>query len=164
MKWVQVRTHLNAFKIDIPDSVFLSALSYRNTFLSLVETLLKWWSLGNHVSGIFKNDWEQETDGHVSAGAISTSYHLFINNGDNEGLFRAAICESGSAFPVGSQSNLIARASPFQWYPYSSLSIMFLALAEGAGQTTYDAILKDIGCADSSDTLACLRSVDFSTL
>ncbi|EGF99071.1 lipase [Melampsora larici-populina 98AG31] len=74
-----------------------------------------------------------------SSGAISTSYHLFINNGDNEGLFRAAICESGSAFPVGT-------------------------LAEGAGQTTYDAILKDIGCENNSDTLACLRSVDFSTL
>ncbi|EGF99072.1 lipase [Melampsora larici-populina 98AG31] len=74
-----------------------------------------------------------------SSGSISISHHLFINNGDNEGLFRAAICESGSAFPVGT-------------------------LAEGAGQTTYDAILKDIGCADKPDALACLRSVDFATL
>ncbi|EGG06890.1 uncharacterized protein MELLADRAFT_31298, partial [Melampsora larici-populina 98AG31] len=31
-----------------------------------------------------------------SSGAIAVSYHLLINNGDNEGLFRAAICESGS--------------------------------------------------------------------
>lgn len=74
-----------------------------------------------------------------SSGSISTSHHLFINHGNNEGLFRAAICESGSAFPVGT-------------------------LAEGAGQTTYDAILKDTGCEDTPDSLECLRTVDYATL
>ncbi|KAH9808343.1 lipase [Melampsora americana] len=74
-----------------------------------------------------------------SSGSISISHHLFANHGNNEGLFRAAICESGSAFPVGT-------------------------LAGGAGQTTYDAILKDVGCSNKPDTLACLRSVSYATL
>ena len=36
-----------------------------------------------------------------SAGAISVANHLLTNNGDTEGLFRAAFMESGSPLPAG---------------------------------------------------------------
>lgn len=39
-----------------------------------------------------------------SAGAISLALHLIANNGDNEGLFRAAIMESGSVRPPSPRS------------------------------------------------------------
>ncbi|KAH9824740.1 lipase [Melampsora americana] len=74
-----------------------------------------------------------------SAGAISVSYHLLINKGDHQGLFRAAICESGSAFPVET-------------------------LSSGAGQAIYDKIVNYTGCASSPNTLDCLRAVDYDTL
>lgn len=37
-----------------------------------------------------------------SAGAISISSHMVTNDGDTEGLFRAAFTQSGSVIPVGS--------------------------------------------------------------
>ncbi|EGG06889.1 uncharacterized protein MELLADRAFT_106432, partial [Melampsora larici-populina 98AG31] len=74
-----------------------------------------------------------------SSGAIAVSYHLLINNGDNEGLFRAAICESGSAFPVET-------------------------LSSGAGQPIYDKIVNYTGCASSSNSLDCLRAVEYEHL
>jgi acetylcholinesterase len=72
-----------------------------------------------------------------SAGAISVALHMVTNGGNNEGLFRGAFMESGSPIPVGDISH---------------------------GQKYYDAVVKDTGCATSSDTLACLRKVDYKKL
>ncbi|KAF9488947.1 lipase [Pleurotus eryngii] len=72
-----------------------------------------------------------------SAGAISVALHMVANNGNHEGLFRGAFMQSGSPIPVGDVSH---------------------------GQTYYDAIVAETGCSGASDTLACLRSVPYSTL
>ncbi len=40
-----------------------------------------------------------------SAGAVSAALHMVANDGDTEGLFRAAFMESGSPIPVGDIMN-----------------------------------------------------------
>ncbi|KZV61365.1 alpha beta-hydrolase [Peniophora sp. CONT] len=72
-----------------------------------------------------------------SAGAISASLHLLTNGGDNEGLFRGAIMQSGGPIPVGNITH---------------------------GQRYYVAITQAAGCDESSDTLDCLRKLPYSTL
>ncbi|PPQ98066.1 hypothetical protein CVT26_003292 [Gymnopilus dilepis] len=72
-----------------------------------------------------------------SAGAISVALHLVANNGNNEGLFRAAFMQSGSAMPTGDITE---------------------------GQALYDMIVAETGCAGESDTLQCLREVDVGVL
>ncbi|EGG02518.1 lipase [Melampsora larici-populina 98AG31] len=74
-----------------------------------------------------------------SAGAISVSQQLTIMNGNHEGLFRAAICESGTASPIES-------------------------FAEGGGQKDYDTVVSRSGCQGTPNTLECLRQLDFDTL
>ncbi|PYH79516.1 triacylglycerol lipase [Aspergillus uvarum CBS 121591] len=73
-----------------------------------------------------------------SAGAYSVGAHLVTNDGDNEGLFRAAIMESGNA--VGPPWN------GTDWY-----------------QPMYDQIVTKTNCTSASDTLQCLREVPFET-
>ncbi|RAH71997.1 putative triacylglycerol lipase (LipA) [Aspergillus aculeatinus CBS 121060] len=73
-----------------------------------------------------------------SAGAYSVGAHLVTNEGDNEGLFRAAIMESGNA--VGPPWN------GTDWY-----------------QPMYDQIVNKTNCTTASDTLQCLREVPFET-
>jgi acetylcholinesterase len=72
-----------------------------------------------------------------SAGAISVASQMITNGGNTEGLFRAGIMQSGSPIPVGDISN---------------------------GQVYYDAIVAQTGCAGKADTLACLRTVPYTTL
>ncbi|KAJ7258777.1 carotenoid ester lipase precursor [Mycena haematopus] len=72
-----------------------------------------------------------------SAGAISAALHMVANNGNNEGLFRAAFMESGSPIPVGPIEN---------------------------GQKYYDAIVQHVGCTGAADTLECLRTVPYASL
>ncbi|KAJ6478673.1 carotenoid ester lipase precursor [Mycena vulgaris] len=72
-----------------------------------------------------------------SAGAISTSLQMVTNGGNNEGLFRAAIMDSGAPLWVGDITH---------------------------GQQYYDQIVKDVGCERSRDTLDCLRNAPFETL
>lgn len=69
-----------------------------------------------------------------SAGAISVGLHMVANNGDNEGLFRGAIMQSGSPIPVGD-----------------------IAL----GQQYFDAFVSATGCSSASDKLECLRGVPY---
>ncbi|KAG0704092.1 Alpha/Beta hydrolase protein [Suillus ampliporus] len=72
-----------------------------------------------------------------SAGAMSVGIHMVANNGNPEGLFRAAFMESGSPLPVGD----ITRGQPY-----------------------YDFIVDQTGCTNSSDTLQCLREAPYATL
>lgn len=72
-----------------------------------------------------------------SAGAISIALHMLTNGGDTEGLFRGAFMESGSPIPVGDITG---------------------------GQPYYDDLVERTGCSGSSDTLECLRGVEYQTL
>ncbi|KAH9073439.1 alpha beta-hydrolase [Lactarius deliciosus] len=71
-----------------------------------------------------------------SAGAISVSLHMLVNKGNQEGLFRGAIMQSGGPIPVGDIEN---------------------------GQPYYDSMVRKTGCGGSSDTLGCLRKVPYTT-
>ncbi|CDM26756.1 hypothetical protein DTO013E5_7041 [Penicillium roqueforti] len=74
-----------------------------------------------------------------SAGAYSVGAHLVTNNGDNEGLFRAAIMDSGNA--VGPPYN------GTEWH-----------------QPMYDRIVERAGCTNSLNTLQCLRELPYAAL
>ncbi|KAH9066827.1 carotenoid ester lipase precursor [Lactarius vividus] len=71
-----------------------------------------------------------------SAGAISVAHHMLTNNGNNEGLFRGAIMQSGGPIPVGDIEN---------------------------GQQYYDFMVEKTGCSEAWDTLDCLRKVPYAT-
>ncbi|EIN05435.1 carotenoid ester lipase [Punctularia strigosozonata HHB-11173 SS5] len=73
-----------------------------------------------------------------SAGAISVGSQMMTNGGNTEGLFRGAFMESGSPNQLASDIT--------------------------AGQVSYDHIIADTGCASSSDTLECLRTVPAAVL
>ncbi|KAK7042640.1 carboxylic ester hydrolase [Favolaschia claudopus] len=72
-----------------------------------------------------------------SAGAISVASHLLTNKANPDGLFRAAIMDSGSPLYVGDITH---------------------------GQPSYDFIVKEVGCARARDTLGCLRTVPLAAL
>ncbi|OAV96781.1 hypothetical protein PTTG_03567 [Puccinia triticina 1-1 BBBD Race 1] len=74
-----------------------------------------------------------------SSGAISVSHHLMAHRGQHKNLFRAAICHSGTAIPIGK-------------------------LSDGAGQQAFDHIAKFVQCETASDKLGCLRKAPFKKL
>jgi acetylcholinesterase len=61
---------------------------------------------------------------------------MLANNGNQEGLFRGAVMQSGGPIPVGDIEH---------------------------GQRYYDHMVKESGCARQPDTLECLRKVPYST-
>lgn len=69
-----------------------------------------------------------------SAGAQSVALQLVYNNGDSEGLFRAAFMESGAPMPTGYVDN------PFL-------------------QATFDQFVIDAGCSGNEDAIGCLRNI-----
>ncbi|KAF2686757.1 lipase 3 precursor [Lentithecium fluviatile CBS 122367] len=77
-----------------------------------------------------------------SAGAISVLDQMVLYNGDNtyngKPLFRGAIMNSGSIVP----------AEPVD---------------SAKGQAVYDEVVREAGCSSASDTLACLRGLDYTT-
>lgn len=75
-----------------------------------------------------------------SAGASSVSRQLLAYGGRDDGLFRAAIQESGGFVNGGKY------LTPTEWDPY------------------YDNITAAVNCGNASDTLACLRRVPIDTL
>lgn len=72
-----------------------------------------------------------------SAGAISIALHMITNNGNNDGLFRAAFMQSGGPLPLPNITD---------------------------GQIYYDALVSQVGCSGAKDTLACLREAPFEEL
>ncbi|PIL34439.1 hypothetical protein GSI_03215 [Ganoderma sinense ZZ0214-1] len=69
-----------------------------------------------------------------SAGAMSSALHMLHNNGDPDGLFRAAFMESGSPLPTSYVDNPLCQA-------------------------TFDDFVVNTGCSGSNEPITCLRNV-----
>ncbi|KAF8987707.1 carotenoid ester lipase precursor [Cyathus striatus] len=87
--------------------------------------------------GLFEGDPEKVTIWGASAGSISIAMHLVNNNGNTEGLFRAAVMQSGTLAPL---------------YDITEK------------QPVYDQLVSNTGCGGSQDTFACLRDSPIDTL
>ncbi|KAH9172349.1 carotenoid ester lipase precursor [Lactarius sanguifluus] len=94
---------------------------------------LKW--VQTYISA-FGGDPSKVTIWGESAGAISVALQMITNGGNNEGLFRGAVMQSGGPIPVGNIEH---------------------------GQQYYDFIVQRTGCESSPDTLSCIRKVPYAT-
>ncbi|KAF1954903.1 lipase 3 precursor [Byssothecium circinans] len=106
--------------------------------LGLLDQRLAMQWVSRHISS-FGGDPSKVTTWGESAGAYSVGDHINAYGGDNQGLFRAAILESGGA--VGPPLN------GTDWY-----------------QAMYNNLTASVGCADAEDSLQCLRNVPYETI
>ncbi|KAE8322615.1 Alpha/Beta hydrolase protein [Aspergillus sergii] len=131
---VSINYRLAAF--GLLDSEEVRASGNNNLALRDQRNAMRW--VKQNIEA-FGGDPEKVTIWGESAGAYSVGAHLIANDGDNEGLFRAAIMESGNA-----------NGPPWngtEWY-----------------QPMYDRIANKTGCSSSSDTLQCLRDASYETI
>ncbi|KAJ5764735.1 extracellular lipase [Penicillium odoratum] len=88
----------------------------------------------------FGGDHRRVTIQGESAGAASVGFHLLANGGRDEGLFNAAICQSGGPYYFGSFAPDIQS------------------------EKTYESVVRATNCTDANDTLKCLRDAPFDAL
>jgi acetylcholinesterase len=100
------------------------------------RTAFKW--VNKHISA-FGGDPTKVTIWGESAGAYSVGDHIIAYDGETDGLFRAAILESGNS--VGAPLN------GTDWY-----------------QHMYDDLAKSVGCSNATNSLQCLRDVPYETI
>jgi acetylcholinesterase len=100
------------------------------------RTAFKW--VNKHISA-FGGDPAKVTIWGESAGAYSVGDHINAYDGDTDGLFRAAILESGGA--IGPPLN------DTDWY-----------------QHMYDDLTESAGCSKYKESLKCLRDVPYETI
>jgi acetylcholinesterase len=100
------------------------------------RTAFRW--VNKHISA-FGGDPTKVTLWGESAGAYSIGDHINAYDGNNDGLFRAAILESGGS--VGPPLN------GTDWY-----------------QHMYDNLTATVGCSNSKDSLQCLREVPYDAI
>ncbi|TFY52381.1 hypothetical protein EVJ58_g10049 [Rhodofomes roseus] len=123
--FVSVNYRLNAFGFLASEEVAQAGLT--NIGLRDQRFGMQW--VNQYISA-FGGDPSKVTIWGESAGAFSVGFQLVLDNGDPQGLFRAAVMESGS--------------------PYALRNV-------SAGQPYYDLLVDYTGCTGQSDTLACLR-------
>ncbi|KAF7548327.1 hypothetical protein G7046_g8710 [Stylonectria norvegica] len=75
-----------------------------------------------------------------SAGAVSVGYHLVTHGGRDDGLFRAAIAESGTP-------------ASYKYYQNAS-----------SWQPFWDAVANSTNCSGASDKLSCFKSIPVANL
>ncbi|KAF9055791.1 carotenoid ester lipase precursor [Panaeolus papilionaceus] len=92
----------------------------------------------NKYIGAFGGDKDKVTLWGQSSGAITASLQMLANDGNNDGLFRAAILQSGSPIHVGN--------------------------IRGPAQFNYDSLVAQTGCSNTTNTLDCLRKLPFPKL
>lgn len=118
------------------NSAEVEAAGVQNLGLRDQRLALQW--VNKHIAS-FGGDPSKVTIWGESAGAYSVGDHLNVDKGDNQGLFRAAILESGNS--VGAPLNST------HWY-----------------QPMYDNLTASVGCSDAEDTLQCLRDVPYEKI
>jgi acetylcholinesterase len=114
----------------------VEAAGSQNLGLRDQRLAMQW--VNKHISS-FGGDPKKVTIWGESAGAYSVGDHILAYDGENDGLFRAAILESGG--PSGAPLN------GTDWY-----------------QHMYNNLTDSVGCTNASDTLQCLRDVPFETI
>lgn len=117
-------------------SVEINAAGAQNLGLRDQRLAFQW--VNKHIAS-FGGDPKKVTIWGESAGAYSVGDHINAYDGDNQGLFRAAILESGSA--IGPPLN------GTDWY-----------------QAMYNNLTTSLGCDGSIDTLQCLRDVPYEKI
>ncbi|KAJ5659236.1 hypothetical protein N7507_005687 [Penicillium longicatenatum] len=130
---VSINYRLAAF--GFLDSKEVRAEGNTNLALRDQRVAMHWVKENIHAFG---GDPDKVTIWGESAGAYSVGDHLVTNGGDNEGLFRAAIMDSGNA--VGPPYN------GTEWH-----------------QPMYDGIVERAGCSNATNTLECLRDLPYET-
>ncbi|PCH39075.1 sterol esterase [Wolfiporia cocos MD-104 SS10] len=123
--FVSFNYRLNAFGFLASEEVQQAGLT--NIGLRDQRFALKW--VNQHIS-LFGGDPSKVTIWGESAGSFSVGFQIILNDGETEGLFRAAVMESGSAYALRNVS---------------------------AGQQYYDLVVQSTGCSQQADTLDCLR-------
>lgn len=117
-------------------SAEVNAEGVQNLGLRDQRVAMQW--VNKHISS-FGGDPSKVTIWGESAGAYSVGDHINAYDGQNNGLFRAAILESGSA--VGAPLN------GTDWY-----------------DNMYNTLTNSVGCENSTNTLQCLRNVPYERI
>ncbi|KAF9810805.1 hypothetical protein IEO21_06785 [Rhodonia placenta] len=123
--FVSFNYRLNAFGFLAGEEVEKARLT--NIGLRDQRFAMEW--VHQYISS-FGGDPDKVTIWGESAGSFSVGLQMLINNGDAQGLFRAAVMESGSAYALRNVSE---------------------------GQGYYEFLVAHTGCSGQADTLACLR-------